>query len=87
MQPVALTADEIETLTGYRVASMQLQVLHRRGFLRAYINRAGAAVVERNHCEAVTRGEMQDAAKMSANLSFLKPSATPRAVGRPCRTN
>jgi hypothetical protein len=66
---------EIETLTGYRVATKQLQVLHRRGFLRAYINRAGTVVVERTHCEAITLGEVHNAAKKTANLSFLK-SAT-----------
>jgi hypothetical protein len=46
--------------------------LHRRGVLRAYINRAGTVVVERTHYEAITRGEVHNVTKKSANLSFFK---------------
>ncbi len=66
----------IEAMTGYATASKQLQVLHNRGFHRAFINRAGRVVLERSHYEAVTRGEAQSSAQggtKAANLSFLKP--------------
>lgn len=71
---ITLSPDEIEALTGYANATKQLQVLHRRGFLRAYINRKGMVVVNRTHYEAVTRGEVHNAAKKTANLSFLRPA-------------
>lgn len=69
---ITLSIDEVEQLTGYRVATKQLQVLHRRGFHRAFINRTGAVVLERTHYEAITRGEAQNVSRKSANLSFLK---------------
>lgn len=72
MTDITLSPEEIEDLTGYQAATKQLQVLHRRGFTRAYINRKGVVVVERTHYEAVTRGEVQNAGKKSANLSFLR---------------
>jgi hypothetical protein len=69
---IALEPVEIETLTDYKIATKQLQVLHRRGFTRAYINRSGIVVLERSHYEAVTRGEMQNVGRKSANLTFLR---------------
>lgn len=71
-QSIALNPAELETLTGYRLATKQLAVLHRRGFSRAYVNRSGAVVLERSHYDAVTRGEMQNAGRKSANLTFLR---------------
>ena len=53
---ITLSAEELEAITGYAVATKQLQVLHRRGFHRAYINRLGAVVLERVHYEAVSQG-------------------------------
>lgn len=66
----------IEAMTGYATASKQLQVLHNRGFHRAFINRAGRVVLERSHYEAVTRGEAfapTSGSTKAANLSFLRP--------------
>lgn len=71
-----VSVDAIEAMTGYATASKQLQVLHNRGFHRAFINRAGRVVLERSHYEAVTRGEAHSSAQGStkaANLSFLRP--------------
>jgi Domain of unknown function (DUF4224) len=70
---ITLSADEVENLTGYRVATKQLQVLHRRGFHRAFINRTGAVVLERTHYEAVTKGEAQNTATAKrVTYPFLK---------------
>lgn len=65
---------EIAELTGYQKATKQLQVLHRRGFHRAFISRVGKVVLERAHYEAVTRGEVATpgAPRKAANLSFLR---------------
>lgn len=68
---IVMSVEELRALTGYKAATKQLNVLHRRGFLRAYIDRNGHVVLERTHYEAVTRGELQ-APKKTANLSFLK---------------
>lgn len=77
MSELVLSTDDVEALTGYAIATKQLQVLHRRGFHRAFINRLGAVVLERAHYEAVTRGAVQteDSGKKSANLAFLKRAA------------
>lgn len=74
MTSITLTPDELAAITGYRVATKQLQVLHRRGFTRAYIARTGAVVLERTHYEAVSRGEVQNSnlGRKSANLAFLR---------------
>lgn len=70
---VILTAEEVEALTGYERATKQLEVLHRRGFTRAFINRHGDVVLERTHYEAVSAGQAQNAAPAKkANLSFLR---------------
>ncbi len=69
---VTLNKSEIEAITGYVTATKQLQVLSRRGFARAYINRKGAVVLERTHYEAVSRGEVHNAPKKAANLTFLR---------------
>lgn len=70
---VTLEKDEIEALTGYQVSTKQLDVLRRRGFHRAFINRKGLVVLERTHYEAVSRGEVQAPGKTkSANLAFLR---------------
>jgi hypothetical protein len=74
MSGITLSREEIEALTGYELATKQLNVLHARGFLRAFINRRGEVVLERTHYEAVTKGETpaHQASGKRANLSFLK---------------
>ena len=69
MSSIVLSPDEIEAITQYKTPTMQLDVLRRRGFYRAYIGRKGV-VLERTHYEAVSRG--QDDA----------PAAPPRKVAR-----
>lgn len=70
---IILSPAEIEALTGYRNTTKQLNVLHRRGFLRAYINRLGDLVLERAHYEAVSRGELhQPGSAKVANLDFFQ---------------
>ena len=73
-QSITLSDAELLALTAYEQATKQLNVLHSRGFNRAYINRMGNVVLERSHYEAVSRGELQSARK-SANLTFLKRAA------------
>lgn len=71
---IVLTEEELEAITSYKVSTMQLAVLHRRGFYRAFIGRKGV-VLERSHYEAVTRGESTSTtggAKKTINLSHLK---------------
>ena len=71
---ILLSDADVEALTGYSIATKQLQVLHHRGFHRAYINRRGQVVLERSHYEAITRGEAQPTVgTKAANLSFLRP--------------
>jgi hypothetical protein len=70
---ILLSDADVEALTGYSIATKQLQVLHRRGFHRAFINRRGVVVLERSHYEAVTRGEAQPTVGFkAANLEFLR---------------
>lgn len=54
-ESIILSEAEIQQLTDYKTSIKQLQVLHRRGFNRAFINRSGSVVLERSHYEAVTR--------------------------------
>lgn len=72
---ITLTPDELEAITGYRLATKQLNVLHNRGFLRAYINRKGELVLERAHYEAVSRGEVLTKSGRTANLSIFRNAA------------
>lgn len=71
---IALTEAELVRITGYELATKQLNVLHGRGFNRAFIDRNGALVLERVHYEAVCRGESEKPRK-SANISFLHKAA------------
>ena len=71
---IVLSEDELMAITGYKLSTMQLEVLHRRGFYRAFIGRKGV-VLERSHYEAVARGEpatTTSVGKKSINLSHLK---------------
>ena len=77
---IILSDAEIEALTGYTNATKQLNVLHDRGFLRAFINRLGNVVLERSHYEAVSRGELHQPAQHSgsgkvANLDHFRGRA------------
>ena len=69
MSDIILSPEEIEAITQYKLTTMQLDVLRRRGFYRAYIGRKGV-ILERAHYDAVTRG--QDEA----------PATPPRKVAR-----
>ncbi len=70
---IVLSEAEIEALTGYERATVQLNTLHSRGFTRAWINRHGKVVLERGHYEAVIAGSERPAVSgKSANLTFLR---------------
>lgn len=77
MSGLIVSNEDIEAMTGYVNATKQLQVLHNRGFHRAFINRAGRVVLERSHYEAVTRCESVSPGKptKAANLTFLQRRA------------
>lgn len=51
-----VSATVIEKMTGYQIVSKQLEELHRQGFWRARINRAGVVVLEQAHYQAVCAG-------------------------------
>jgi len=72
---IVLSNEEIIQLTGYRLATMQLDRLRKDGFYRARMGRRGV-VLERSHYLAITGG--QDVAPTTqrkvANLSHLRPA-------------
>lgn len=74
-----LSADELWQITGYTTPLRQLDVLHKRGFVRAYRARDGRIILERPHYLAVCRGEfaMERSANMqpAVNLSFIRRRA------------
>jgi len=72
---ILLSRPELETLTGYKTPTRQLQVLRWRGFHRAYIGRHGL-ILERVHYETVVgeRAVVASGTKKAANLSFMKKS-------------
>lgn len=72
-----LTREQIERMTGYVMPSKQLEVLHQRGFVRAYRNRLGEVILEQSHYDAVTRGQFgaHAPAKPAVNVAFLKRAA------------
>lgn len=72
-----LTREQIERMTGYVMPCKQLEVLHQRGFVRAYRNRKGEVILEQSHYDAVTRGQFgtQVPAKPAVNVAFLKRAA------------
>lgn len=78
MSSIKLTPEEIVDLTGYRVPTKQLALLHRRGFHRAYIGRDGV-VLERTHYEAVSSAAEQQKKgtkpSAAANLSWMRGAA------------
>ena len=70
MADVALQPSEIVQLTGYEQPCKQLSVLHKRGFIRAFIGRKGV-VLERPHFEAVCRGLSGPVKAKEANLGIF----------------
>lgn len=68
MGKITLEPEELKQLTGYKQATKQLNVLHKRGFPRAVIGRNGL-VVERAHFEAVCRVQIDRPAAKEVNLS------------------
>jgi len=71
---ITLSEAELVAITGYELATKQLNVLQARGFHRAFIDRNGALVLERAHYEAVCQGHSEKPRK-SANISFLHKAA------------
>lgn len=71
---IKLSRPELVDITGYEQATKQLNVLHNRGFHRAYINRNGELVLERIHYQAVCQGTATNKPK-SANVAFLRKTA------------
>lgn len=67
---VVLQPEEIVALTGYEKHCMQLNVLHARGFNRAFIGRRGV-ILERAHYEAVCRGQLDKPVAKEVNLAFF----------------
>jgi hypothetical protein len=67
---ITLQPDELEQLTGFEQATKQLNVLHKRGFTRAFIGRRGL-VLERAHYEAVCRGQIDKPVAKEVDLSFF----------------
>lgn len=58
-ESITLSADEIQALTGYKMAARQLAALHMAGFHRARIGMAGRVILERSHYHAVCAGQIQ----------------------------
>ncbi len=75
---VVLTSDEIHLITGYTSPSKQLDVLHKRGYVRAFRSREGVIILERKHFESVCAGTFSQKASMnhstnqSPNFSIFK---------------
>ncbi len=68
-----LSESELEQLTGYSSPLRQLDVLHQRGFSRAYRDRHGKIILSREHFKAVERGEFANTqARVKINYDFLE---------------
>lgn len=53
MSSLLFSSEEVQTLTGYKWPSKQLEELHRQGFFRARIGKTGNVLLERVHYESV----------------------------------
>ncbi len=53
MSSLLFSSEEVHALTGYKWPSKQLDELHRQGFFRARIGKAGNVLLERVHYESV----------------------------------
>lgn len=75
MSALIFSKEELVELTGYKPPSLQLEVLHRRGFYRACMGRNGV-VLTRAHFEAIEHGKDTVSAppRKVANLSHLRPA-------------
>ncbi|MBT2300417.1 DUF4224 domain-containing protein [Variovorax paradoxus] len=62
-----LTEAELIELTGYKIATMQINELRRQGFYRARMGRRGV-VLERGHYDAIVAG--QDAAPVAKKINL-----------------
>ncbi len=75
---VVLSTEEIQLITGYTSATKQLQVLHERGYVRAFRSREGQIILERKHFESVCEGifsqntSMNHSTNQSPNFSIFK---------------
>jgi hypothetical protein len=65
-QSLILSADEIQSLTGYKQSTAQLKALLRMGFYRARLSRIGGVILEREHYQAVCQGAYVAAANAEA---------------------
>jgi hypothetical protein len=76
LEKAVLSEEELQQITGYTTPLRQLDVLHKRGFTRAYRARDGRIVLERPHYLAVCRGEFSGdratTVASSVNVAFLK---------------
>lgn len=77
MGSAILSEKELIEITGYSSPNQQLNVLHQRGFVRAFRSRHGNVILERPHFQAVCRGEFGSkdlvlARGAGVNLSFMK---------------
>jgi hypothetical protein len=71
MSSIKLSEEELFDLTGYKVATMQLERLRKDGFYRARMGRHGV-VLERGHYDAIVAGRDAAPAKRTINLPSLK---------------
>jgi hypothetical protein len=55
---IILSPDELAAVTQYRRPADQLRELHRQGFHRARLGRAGGVILERVHYDAVSAGRL-----------------------------
>lgn len=76
LEMAVLSDEELQQITGYTTPLRQLDVLHKRGFTRAYRARDGRIILERPHYLAVCRGEFAgeqaNQPVSSVNVAFLK---------------
>jgi hypothetical protein len=59
MSDFVLSKAELHAITGYKLASAQLEALHRSGFYRARLGPTGSVILERAHYDAVCAGVQQ----------------------------
>lgn len=68
---LVLSHDELVQLTGYKLATAQVNELRRQGFYRARMGRHGV-VLERGHYDAVVAGQTAEPIKKAINLPTLR---------------
>lgn len=80
---ICLTEAEIFALTGLQKPRCQVNVLQKRGFVRAYL-RHGRALLERAHYEAVCRGQYAAPPEKRDNPPADRPRVRPvsRLMGK-----